>query len=86
MGAPPAHKTTEGRVNPRGISYLYLATNLKTAVAEIRPWIDAKISVGEFVTVRPLTIIDCTKYHDGIGEATLVGYAWVLCRRRVVCD
>jgi len=37
MGAPPANKTTEGRVNPRGISYLYLATNPKTAVAEIRP-------------------------------------------------
>jgi len=28
--------------------------------------IDAKISMGEFVTVRPLTIIDCSKYHEGI--------------------
>jgi hypothetical protein len=66
MGAPPANKTTEGRVNPRGIPYLYLANNWTTAVAEIRPWIGAKVSVGEFVTKRPLTIIDCSKYHDGI--------------------
>jgi hypothetical protein len=46
MGAPPFSKATDGRVNPRGISYLYMATNPQTAIAEIRPWLDAKISIG----------------------------------------
>jgi hypothetical protein len=57
---------SEGRANPRGISYLYLGTNLNTALAEVRPWIGSLVSVGEFATARELTVIDCSKYHPGI--------------------
>lgn len=43
----PGHQF-EGRLNPRGISYLYLSDEERTAVAEIRPWIGEWVSVGAF--------------------------------------
>ena len=36
---PLADRATEGRVNPKGIPCLYMATNEETAIAEVRPWI-----------------------------------------------
>jgi RES domain len=56
--------TSEGRVNPRGIAYLYLATNRNTALAEVRPWIGSSVSVGEFMLTRNIRMIDCSKFHD----------------------
>jgi hypothetical protein len=53
----------EGRANPRGIPALYLATSRDTALAEVRPWIGAVISVAQLVTERELNLIDCSKYH-----------------------
>lgn len=37
MGAPPSEKVGPGRANPPGISYLYLASDEETALAEVRP-------------------------------------------------
>ena len=53
----------EGRANPRGIPALYLATTRDTALAEVRPWIGAKISVAQLLTKRELKVIDCSKHH-----------------------
>lgn len=50
----------EGRVNPKGIAYLYLATERDTALAEVRPWIGSMISVGKFRVKRKLAIVNCT--------------------------
>lgn len=50
----------EGRVNPKGIPSLYLSTDMNTAMAEVRPWIGSYVSVGEFVTLRDLVVVDCT--------------------------
>ncbi|MFZ0569740.1 MAG: RES domain-containing protein [Rhodomicrobium sp.] len=36
---------SEGRANPRGIPYLYLASTRDTALAEVRPWIGSHITV-----------------------------------------
>ncbi|MFC2056007.1 RES family NAD+ phosphorylase [Chloroflexota bacterium] len=49
----------EGRANPKGIPYLYLSTDKDTAMAEIRPWLAARVSLGEFKTVRKLSLVDC---------------------------
>jgi hypothetical protein len=54
---------SEGRANPRGIPYLYLATTRDTALAEVRPWIGSKISVAQFMIERDLNVIDCSKHH-----------------------
>jgi len=60
----------EGRVNPKGIPFLYLATSKETAMSEVRPWLGTLVSVGMFGTLRDLTILDCSadtgnskKYH-----------------------
>jgi hypothetical protein len=51
----------EGRVNPKGISYLYLSTDPETAMAECRPWLNSKISLGKFITTQELRIVDFSK-------------------------
>ena len=57
----------DGRANPRGIAYMYLAEKLQTAVAEVRPWVGAHVSVGFFEILRDLTLVDCSVGHKGIG-------------------
>lgn len=51
----------EGRVNPKGISYLYLSTDPNTAMAECRPWLQSPISLGKFITTKELSIVDFSK-------------------------
>jgi RES domain-containing protein len=48
MGAPPVASAGHGRINPRGIPYLYLASDKETAVSEVRPWIGCRLTVAEF--------------------------------------
>ena len=57
MGAPPSDRVGPGRINPEGISYLYLAENPETALAEVRPWKGAYVSVGQFLTDREAKVI-----------------------------
>lgn len=56
----------EGRANPKGIPYLYLASNRETALAEVRPWIGSLVSVGQFKTLRDLKIVNCTTERKSI--------------------
>ncbi len=58
---PIKGKSSEGRANPRAITYLYLANNKDIACAEIRPWKGAFISVAVFKVKRELKVVDCTK-------------------------
>jgi hypothetical protein len=58
---PEKGKSSEGRANPRGITYLYLASNRDTACAEVRPWKGAFISVAAFKVRRELKVVDCSK-------------------------
>jgi hypothetical protein len=55
---------TEGRANPKGIPYLYLADKQETAMSEVRPWPGATISVGEFKTNKKLRLVDCSVSHE----------------------
>lgn len=58
MGPPPKHLAKAGRSNPEGIPYLYLATIIETAVAEVRPWIGSEVSIGFFKIISDLRIVD----------------------------
>lgn len=60
---PLRFQATEGRANPKGIPFLYLASNKETAMSEIRPWRSAKISLALFKTIRTLKIVDVCKYQ-----------------------
>lgn len=62
---PLVGQATEGRANPKGIPFLYLASERDTALAEVRPWMGSLISVGQFRTLRQLRIVNCTTDREG---------------------
>ncbi|NLK52763.1 MAG: RES domain-containing protein [Syntrophomonadaceae bacterium] len=35
--APPKEKCSAGRLNPKGVPYLYLADSIDTVISELRP-------------------------------------------------
>ena len=61
---PQLGSAHEGRVNPRGIPCLYAATNKETAVAEVRPWLGALVSVAQLGVTRELRLVNCSEGHD----------------------
>lgn len=56
--APPPDKAPAGRANPKGISYLYLTEDIKTALLEVRPNQSQLVSVGIVKTLKPLNVFD----------------------------
>ncbi|MPY18870.1 RES family NAD+ phosphorylase [Paenibacillus glucanolyticus] len=58
LAAPPEHLVGIGRLNQRGVRYLYLADTAKTAVTELRPWINAVVTVADVKAKRSLKVID----------------------------
>ena len=60
MSAPPSDFTEPGRLNPEGIPYLYVASDPHTAVAEVRPWVGAHVTVAGIKINRDIEIIDFT--------------------------
>lgn len=61
MRAPPAKIVTAGRANPIGISYLYLAENEPTCIAEVRPSNGCMVSVATFKLKENLRFLDLTE-------------------------
>ncbi|MCI3921345.1 RES domain-containing protein [Paenibacillus sp. TRM 82003] len=60
LGKAPPKFVSDGRANPRGISYLYVASDIDTAVAEVRPWKSALVSVATFSLTKDIEIVDLT--------------------------
>lgn len=58
MWAPPASRSRHGRANPAGIPYLYLASDLRTVVAEVRPQQGQCISVARFELPTKSRVLD----------------------------
>ena len=58
MGKPPVKSSTNGRANPIGIPYLYVASTPKTAVAEIRGHKGEIVTVAKFEIVEDLELAD----------------------------
>jgi hypothetical protein len=63
IAPPPIARASEGRFNRAGVSVLYVATDPKTAVAELRPHPGHLASTAEFVSTRPLRVADFS-HHD----------------------
>lgn len=77
----PYHKTRmkprrdlcgDGRANPRGIPYLYLADDTETCIAEMRPQNGECLSVAQFQVLRSLRLIDCFSVKREIGNLELL--------------
>ncbi len=60
MLAPPPEITAQGRINPKGIPYLYLASDENTAIAEVRPWVGEWISVAKISLNQKISIVNFT--------------------------
>lgn len=60
LGSPPPHLAGHGRLNPHGISYLYLASDELTAVSEVRPWKNAELTLAQFRTTKVLRLANFT--------------------------
>ena len=61
---PLNNSASEGRANPKGIPYLYVATDKETAMSEVRPSLGAILSVGKFKPTKELKIINFS-VHQG---------------------
>jgi hypothetical protein len=57
---PLLDSAPEGRLNPKGIPYLYLADDHETAMAETRPWGGAYVTLASLRTNRELKVVDCS--------------------------
>jgi RES domain-containing protein len=69
---PQSGKAVEGRVNPKGLPCLYVASDPNTAVAETRPWKDEIVSVAELNITRDVTLVECHSFHEHTGVSTLL--------------
>ena len=58
---PLADKASEGRINSKGIPCLYLSTDEKTAISEVRPWVGSYVTVAQFETLKDIRVIDCSR-------------------------
>lgn len=58
---PEPEKAREGRINPKGIPCLYLATHKDTAMSEVRPWHEARISIARFELTQDVVLVDCSQ-------------------------
>ena len=57
----PLSNCREGRLNPKNIPCLYLATDPDTAMREVRPWIGAIGTLAAFSVVRELDLVICAE-------------------------
>jgi RES domain-containing protein len=55
---PLVDRAQEGRANPKGIPYLYLATHQGIAVAEVRPWVGSHVTIARFELIREVRLIN----------------------------
>lgn len=76
MGKPPVDKSTAGRANPKGISYLYLSNDWETTLYETRASLYDYVTIAEFKIKEDINVLnlrDTTKISpftldDDIGE------------------
>ncbi len=57
---PTAGHAADGRVNPRGIPCLYLASSASAAISEMRPWVGSYVTLAQFKTTRDCRMVDCS--------------------------
>jgi len=58
MGRPPVKKALNGRANPLGISYLYAASDVLTAISEVQPYKGEVITVVKIRITGTVAIVD----------------------------
>lgn len=63
IGKVPNLYATPGRANRTGVSYLYCATDMYTAISEVRPHPSDIVSIGKFVAIKKIRAFDLSTPH-----------------------
>jgi hypothetical protein len=58
IGSPPPSAAIAGRMNARGISVFYGATDASVAIGEVRPPVGSRVAVGRFELLREVRLLD----------------------------
>ena len=61
IDAPPIGAASNGRINPKGIRYLYVSDNPKTCLLEVRPVLTQLVGVGEIELTADITLFDISR-------------------------
>jgi hypothetical protein len=61
MGAPPFEKLRAGRINPEGITVLYLSSEMETALKEVRASVFDFVTIGNFKLKKNIKVVDLSK-------------------------
>ncbi|RUX75190.1 RES domain-containing protein [Mesorhizobium sp. M7A.F.Ca.US.006.04.2.1] len=82
LAAPPPGVATAGRMNAKGISTFYGATDPEIALAEVRPPVGSQVAISRFAIVRPLKLLNLNalKYVHENGSVFDPQYAYRLGR------
>jgi hypothetical protein len=56
-----------GRANPPGFAYLDRATDVKTALAEMRPWVGESLTLAVFKIKKKLKLVVCQAGGEALG-------------------
>ncbi len=73
MKMPPKGLSSGGRANPVGISYLYLASNLETCIAEVRPSNSSQLQISQFTLTKDMNVLDLTSPRCDISATVFEG-------------
>ncbi|MCC2601596.1 RES domain-containing protein [Sphingopyxis yananensis] len=66
LGSPPKRSRSAGRMNAAGVAAFYGAFDLETCIAEIRPAVGATIVGAAFELIRPVVVLDLTRFANPI--------------------
>ena len=58
IGPPPPAAAVAGRMNARGISTFYGATDREVALSEVRPFVGSRVITAKFDLLRPILLLD----------------------------
>ena len=67
MVPDPMYIKRGGRANPSGFAYLYLATDERTALAEMRPWVGESLTLAIFEIQKDINIVVCQAGPEDLG-------------------
>ncbi|MFM5537232.1 RES family NAD+ phosphorylase [Aeromonas veronii] len=87
IGAPPPHLAGAGRINRVGVSYFYCATDIHTAITEIRPHPGDCVSIGKFqlnCDVNLFDLADDKLIHFYLSDKELDNYTQLLALSKIM--
>ncbi|WEK58872.1 MAG: RES family NAD+ phosphorylase [Candidatus Brevundimonas phytovorans] len=83
LGPPPQRLAAAGRMNFQNIAAFYGATDVETALAEVRPPVGSHVAVVQFDISRPLRLLDLTAVTATAAHGSYFDSGYVEFSRRV---